>query len=153
MLTLLWWAVLALRMRVSMSAMVSLVIGSPGGLLDTRDQPQAGMPPEADPAHPELAHEGARPAAQPAAVVLLDPVLGGSQALGDQRFLGHVSPSRPGSAGSGRPPRDRRGCYHASCPRLAHRWPGRSGSPRPCRRSPPPSRGAGPPWRWRSGTP
>src|SRR5260221_6562600 len=118
MLTLLWWAVLALRMRVSMSARGSLVIASPGGLLHTRDQPHAGQSPEADAAHPELAHEGARPAAQPAAVVLLDPVLRRSQALGDQGFLSHVSPRHAVSTATGRRAWCRTDSVHICCPRL-----------------------------------
>src|ERR1700730_12208932 len=62
---------LALRMRVSMSAIGSVIIAaspsSPAGLLDAGDQPVGGHVPEADPADAELAVVGPRPAAQLAA--------------------------------------------------------------------------------------
>jgi hypothetical protein len=45
---------------------------------------------EADPAEPKLAQKGARAAAQPAAIVLLDRVFRGPLRLYDQRFLGQV---------------------------------------------------------------
>src|SRR6185503_18927211 len=45
--------------------------------------------PEADPAQPEAAHEGARPAAHEAAVIGLRLVLRRTLLLGDERFLGH----------------------------------------------------------------
>src|SRR5581483_7028981 len=84
-----WLAAFALRIRVSMSAMVSLVIVAflPGGLLDAGDLAHGGVLTEADAAHAELAHVGARAAADAAAVVLLDPVLRRPQRLGDQGLL------------------------------------------------------------------
>src|SRR5262245_30192258 len=66
---------LALRRRVSMSAMGSVImagVSSPARFLDAGDQAVAGHAAEADPADPELAVVGARPAAQPAAVADAD---------------------------------------------------------------------------------
>src|SRR5437763_7022560 len=60
---------LALRMRVSMSASVSVIMvvsSSPARLLDTRNQPAARHVAEADAADAELAVHGPRPATQPA---------------------------------------------------------------------------------------
>src|SRR5258708_2781946 len=88
-----WLAAFALRTRVSMSAMVSLVMSVlrlPGRLLDAGHLPDAGVVAEADAAHAELAHEGARPAADAAAMVLLHLELGGSQRLRDQGFLSQL---------------------------------------------------------------
>src|SRR5205085_8441603 len=61
---------LALRMRVSMSAIGSVIMAgilSPARFLDARDQAVAGHVAEADAADAELAVHRARPAAQPAA--------------------------------------------------------------------------------------
>src|SRR5919108_2326932 len=61
---------LALRMRVSMSARLSVIMvgaPSPAGLLDAGDQAVAGHVAEADAADAELAVDGAGPAAQLAA--------------------------------------------------------------------------------------
>src|SRR5690348_17297675 len=61
---------LALRMRVSMSARLSVIMvgsPSPAGLLDAGNQAVAGHVAEADAADAELAVDGARPAAQLAA--------------------------------------------------------------------------------------
>src|SRR5215218_5883615 len=70
---------LALRMRVSMSAMLSVIMavcapGSPARFLDARDQALQGHVPETDPAQAELAVDGAGPAAEPAAQADADPV-------------------------------------------------------------------------------
>src|SRR6516162_4425180 len=61
---------LALRMRVSMSAnesVIMLLLSSPAGLLDTRNQAIAGHVAKTDAADAELAVHGPRPAAQLAA--------------------------------------------------------------------------------------
>src|SRR5438874_7023267 len=76
-------------MRVSMSAIVSLVIGSPRTLLDARYLALAGQAAETDAAHAETAHVGPRAAADATAVVLLGGVPRRPQRFGDQRFLGH----------------------------------------------------------------
>src|SRR5262249_27173754 len=95
---------LALRMRVSMSAKASVIIGaasSPARLLDPGDQAVARHVGETDPANPELAVDGAGPAAQPAAQAdadlvarphLLGLVRGAPQGL----HLGHLL-AEPGS--------------------------------------------------------
>src|SRR5690242_11280899 len=60
----------ALRMRVSMSASVSVIMAAiplPAGLGHAGDQAAAGHVPEADPANAELAVHRPRPAAQLAA--------------------------------------------------------------------------------------
>src|ERR1700737_4936608 len=86
-------------MRVSMSAMVSLCISAlPARLLDARDEPERGVPAEADPAHAELPHERARTPAQRAAVVLLRPELRRSERFRNQGLLGHWSPRHAVSA-------------------------------------------------------
>src|SRR5262245_50672353 len=60
----------ALRMRVNMSAIGSVImIGSPAGLGEAGDLPLAGQVPQAEPAHAEAAEEGSRTPAQRAAVV------------------------------------------------------------------------------------
>src|SRR5262245_17419967 len=66
---------LALRMRVSMSAIGSVIMvsaPSPAGLGHTRDEAVRGHPAEADAADAELAVDGARPAAELAAVADAD---------------------------------------------------------------------------------
>src|SRR5580700_1463552 len=78
-------------MRVSMSAMLSLVIGSPRALLNARNLSDAGELTETDAAHAELAHVGTRTAADTAAVMRLRGVPGGPVRLGDQGFLSHRS--------------------------------------------------------------
>src|SRR5260370_9654752 len=68
---------LALRMRVSMSATVSVIMGrlpSPARLGDAGDQPVAGHVPEADAADAELAVDRPRPPAQLAAQADADDV-------------------------------------------------------------------------------
>jgi len=71
-----WRACDALRMRVSMSAMGSLIVmvvcSLPAGLGHTRDLASQGELPEADAAQCETTHEGAWPTAQLAAIVALD---------------------------------------------------------------------------------
>src|SRR5262245_27770400 len=54
----------ALRIRVSMSAIGSVIIGSPARLLHSRNQSVQGHVAEAQPAQLEFAVHGARPAAQ-----------------------------------------------------------------------------------------
>src|SRR5579884_1030360 len=115
-----WLAAFALRMRVSMSAMVSLVIAPslPGGLLHAGDLPDGGVLAEADAAHAELAHEGAGTAADAAPVMLLDAELGRSHRLGYQGLLcqlclPHHAVSPRGDAAT----RDGR-CHAACCPAL-----------------------------------
>src|SRR3954462_5044772 len=67
---------LALRIRVSMSAIGSVIMVRgpplPAGLLDARDQPVAGQVAEADAADAELAVDGPGPAAEPAAAADAD---------------------------------------------------------------------------------
>src|SRR5689334_18583277 len=71
-----WRATCALRMRVSMSAIGSERFMAryllPARLHDARELAVEGQLAEADAAEAELAHEGARPSALVAAVVLLD---------------------------------------------------------------------------------
>src|ERR1017187_4327357 len=77
--TLGWRALMALRTRVSMSAMGSLVIlalqrflwVSPARLRDAGDLPVQRQLAEAQPADAELAQKSARPSAAPAAVAVL----------------------------------------------------------------------------------
>src|SRR5579864_4306720 len=88
----LWWcAVPALRMRVSRSAIGSLVMRSPRTLLDPGHLSDACQLAEADAAHAEFAHVRARTAADAAAVVLLGGEPRRTQRFCDQRFLCHVS--------------------------------------------------------------
>src|SRR3954452_20726256 len=68
---------LPLRMRVSMSASVSVimvVVSSPARLFDARNQPAARHVAEADAADAELAVHGPRSATQPAAQTDLDAI-------------------------------------------------------------------------------
>src|SRR5918994_3019186 len=85
----------AFRTRVSMSAIGSeMFIGFlPARLGDARQLTQERTLPEADAAQRKAPDEGARPAAHGAAVVRADLELGAPLCLGDQRFLGHGSPS------------------------------------------------------------
>src|SRR2546427_8622487 len=67
----------AFRMRVSMSAIGSVIVSSssfglPAGLRDARDHPLQRQVAEADPAHLKLAQEPPRPAAPFAAVAVPD---------------------------------------------------------------------------------
>src|SRR5215475_242920 len=87
-------ALLALRMRVSMSATgsVSMVSLLPRALRHAGDHALVGELPEADPAEPELLEHGAGPAALVAAAVRARLVLRRARGLRDQRLLGQVSP-------------------------------------------------------------
>jgi len=80
----------ALRMRVSMSAIGSLmVMGLPARLGDAGDLTRQRQTAEADATQREPADEGPRPAAQLAAVVLLRFEPGRPVRFDDQRCLGH----------------------------------------------------------------
>src|SRR5262249_36828124 len=83
-------ALLALRMRVSMSATGSVSMGSllPGALRHAGDHALMGELPQADAAEPELLEHGARPAALVAAAVVARLVLLRTRGLRDQRLLG-----------------------------------------------------------------
>src|SRR6266508_1286542 len=82
-------ALLALRMRASMSAIGSVSIGSPRALVHPGDAVLVGEIPQADPAQAELAVDRARPATAVAAMVAagLEALRTGS--LGDQGLIGH----------------------------------------------------------------
>src|SRR5207302_9799922 len=82
---------LALRMRVSMSAIGSVIMAlilSPTRFLDAGDQPVAGHVAEADAADAELAIHGAGPAAQPAAHTDADLVARAQLVLGRVALVG-----------------------------------------------------------------
>src|SRR5919197_1319764 len=64
-----WSALLALRMRASMSAIGSVSIASPGALRHARDHARVGEIAQADPAQPELPVDGPGSAAPIAPVV------------------------------------------------------------------------------------
>src|SRR4051812_43656315 len=89
-------ATLALRMRVSMSAMGSVIVmssprlPSPARLGDARDLALMGELAEAQTAQAELAVHRARPAAPPAAGVGAHLELRLALLLLDQSLLGHV---------------------------------------------------------------
>src|SRR5688572_26467284 len=86
-----WRACEALRMRVSMSAMGSLIVmGLPASFRHARDLAGQGETAEADAAQRKAANEGARSAAQAAATVLLHLEPGRSTGLCDHRFLCQV---------------------------------------------------------------
>src|SRR4051812_3212715 len=95
-------ATLALRMRVSMSAMgsVMVIVGlpSPARLGDARDLAGVHELAQAEPAQPELAVHGARPAAAAAPRVGPHLVLGLALLLLDQRLLGHLLTPFPACA-------------------------------------------------------
>src|SRR6185437_29795 len=84
-------ALLALRMRVSMSATGSVSISSllPGALRHAGDHALVGELPQADPAEPELAEHGTRTPAAVAAGVVAHLELRGAGSLHPQRLLGH----------------------------------------------------------------
>src|SRR5215213_7350632 len=86
-------ALLALRMRVSMSATgsVSIVALLPGALGQAGDHALVGELPQADPAEPELLEHGARAAALVAAAVVARLVLVRARGLRDQRLLCHLA--------------------------------------------------------------
>src|SRR5438309_9769616 len=93
MFTVSWRATVALRMRVSMSAMGSvIVIGdrpSPAGLPHARHLAGVHHLAETDAAEPELAVHRTRPAAAPATRVRPHLELGLALLLLDERLLGH----------------------------------------------------------------
>src|SRR5436309_1140327 len=70
-----WSALLAFRMRVSMSAIGSVSIASPARFRHAGDCALMGEVAQADAAEPELAEHRARPAAPVAARVVAHPVL------------------------------------------------------------------------------
>src|SRR5262245_9662596 len=96
----------AFRMRVSMSAIGSVMVSSyppglPAGLRDAGDHPLQRQVPEADPTHLELAQEAARPAAALAAVAVADSVfllLARLRHPGRRRHRASRLPSRAGTA-------------------------------------------------------
>src|SRR3954452_12461415 len=126
-----WYAALALRTRVSMSAIGSVIVmvcgaslaavpralglgdlarglsangGArvgvlPGRLAHAGELPGVGHLPQADPAQAELAVDGVRSPAALAAGVAADRELGLAGRLVDERLLGHLVVSCPGSAG------------------------------------------------------
>src|SRR5579884_1198308 len=126
-ITRVWRAMMALRMRVSMSAMgsVMFMLAGPPGLAALRlparlghagklatDGPLA----EADAAEAELAHVGAGAAADIAAVVPLDLELGLAPGLDDHRSLCHRCPLQGERPGFGA---DWCAGFRALCPALA----------------------------------
>src|SRR2546423_10703728 len=82
-------ALLALRMRVSRSAIGSLRMALPARLHDAGHLALEGELPEAQAAHPELAQVAAGTAAQPAAAVTARREFRRAQRLHDERGLGH----------------------------------------------------------------
>src|SRR4051794_19474625 len=124
MLTRSWYALLALRMRVSMSAIGSVIViglspllaAVPGGLRRLVPTCGCGLPArlghagqlapvrhlsQADAAQPERAEHRTGPAAALAAGVGPDAELRLPVRLGDQCLLGHVSSPRLSSRGTG----------------------------------------------------
>src|SRR6185312_10952153 len=96
-------ALLALRMRVSMSATgsVSTSVLLPRALRHAGDDALVGELPQADAAEPELLEHGARPPALVAAGVVADLELRGPRGLHDERLLRHQR--FPPSVANGRP--------------------------------------------------
>src|SRR5580704_679644 len=99
-LTLSCMAVLALRMRVSMSATGSVIVmsafpPSPAGLGDTGDLPRVHHDAQADATEAELAQHGPGTAAAPAPRVRPDLELGRPLLLLDQCLLGHGARRSP----------------------------------------------------------
>src|ERR671925_775021 len=90
-----WSALLAFRMRVSMSAIGSVSIGSPARFRHARDRALVREVAQADPAEAELAEDRARAAAPVAARVVAHPELLRAPLLVHQRLLGQLSPSCP----------------------------------------------------------
>src|SRR6476619_830136 len=84
-------ALLALRMRVSMSATgsVSILFLLPRALRHAGDNALMGELPQADAAEPELLEHGARTTAAVAAGVVAHLELRGPRGLHAQRLLGH----------------------------------------------------------------
>src|SRR6476661_10993433 len=85
-------ALLALRMRVSMSATgsVSMLCLLPRALCHAGDGALVGELPQADPAEPELLEHGARPSAAVAAGVVAHLELRGPCGFHSQRLLCHA---------------------------------------------------------------
>src|SRR5689334_19964052 len=81
-----------LRMRVSISAMGSVVIGLPTRLREAGDLPLARQVAQAEPAHAEPPEERARPPAERAAVVRADLELRRPRGLHHQRRFRHELP-------------------------------------------------------------
>src|SRR5262245_47650721 len=96
-------ATLALRMRVSMSAIGSVIVivglPSPARLGHARHLAGVHELAQADPAEAELSVERARPTAPAAPVVRTDLVLGLALLLLDQRLLRHLLSPFPGLGG------------------------------------------------------
>src|ERR1700722_2681773 len=92
------FALTALRMRVSMSAIGSVIVivcpRLPTGLAHARQEPVQRHIPEADSAQAELAEEGAGATAPLAAVVLPNSELGLALALLDHCLTSHLSLSK-----------------------------------------------------------
>src|SRR5262245_9443899 len=84
-------ALLALRMRVSMSATGSVSMGSPRALRHAGDHALVGQLAQADPAEAELLEHGAGPPALVAARVVARLELLRARGLRDQRLLRHSS--------------------------------------------------------------
>src|SRR5258705_12773544 len=114
---------MALRTRVSMSAMGSVMVmvvsSSPAGLAHARDLPRQRQRAEADAAGAELAHEGVAAPAQVAARLAPRAELRRHLALGDPAGLAHVVGSseaalRRASSSPGLPSRPP--CCGRACP-------------------------------------
>src|SRR5690242_6867212 len=110
-----WSALLAFRIRVSMSAMgsVSIVSLLPGRLGHARNRALVRQFAQADPAQAELAIDGARPAAAVAASVLAGRKAWLALRLRDQGLLSQrlaplFAPRRTGSRGRAGAPSPRR---------------------------------------------
>src|SRR5436190_24108490 len=92
-------ATLALRIRVSMSAIGSVIVNelapSPAGLRDARHLAGVDHLAQADAAQPELAVHGPRPTAAPAARVGAHPVLRLAHRLLDQCLLSQLASALP----------------------------------------------------------
>src|SRR5262249_17993433 len=83
-------ALAPLRMRVSMSAMGSVIMSaSPAGLHQARNLSLAREVAETDPAHAEPTEEGPRPPAERTAIVSPDPELRGPGRFHHQARLRH----------------------------------------------------------------
>src|SRR5215468_12528825 len=105
-------ALLALRMRVSMSATgsVSIVSLLPRALRHAGDHALVGELPQADPAEPELLEHGAGAPAAVAAGVVPHLVLGGPGGLDSQRLLRHYLSLPAAANGRPSPVRSARAC-------------------------------------------
>src|SRR3954453_15818844 len=103
-------ALLALRMRVSMSATGSVstrILLLPGALGHARDDALVGELPQADTTEPELLEDGARTPAAVAAGVVAHLELRGARGLHDKRLLCHLQlPLSFGSERLAEPPQE-----------------------------------------------